>query len=343
MSFKVVVLNKKDLIGNGAYGAVCTAQCDDLQCAAKMIHPLLITDHPGDKSPQGRFRAECEFLSTLRHPNVVQYLGTWLDPETSYPVLLMELLDGNLNSFLENSENPISFPTQVNICHDIAMALSFLHSNGIIHRDLSSNNVLMIGDRRAKVTDFGMASFPGIETRMTCSVCPGTEVYMPPEAVRKAAVYTEKIDCFSFGVLVVQILTRKFPSPKDRYKMVTIDGRELLEPQPELTRREDDIGQVEDQEHPLLLIAKNCLRDKDENRPAAREICVMIADLKKKEDYTDSPNIDEEIARLKAQLKLATEDKDAKVEDMVTENRVLIGKLNEAKRMDLRMWPANSK
>ncbi len=69
----------------------------------------------------------------------------------------MELMDMSLTSFLESPPAIPPFHTQVNICHDIAMALSFLHSHGIIHRDLSSNNILMIGDRRAKVTDFGMA------------------------------------------------------------------------------------------------------------------------------------------------------------------------------------------
>ncbi len=104
---------------------------------------------------------------------------------------------------------------------------------------------------------------------------------------------------------------------------MSIGGKELLEPQPELTRREDDIGQVEVQEHPLLLIAKNCLRDKDENRPAAREICVMVAGLKKKEDYTDSPNIDEEIARLEAEVDQLMSNIGDRV---VEENRVVIDK-----------------
>ena len=67
-------------------------------------------------------------------------------------------MDSSLTRFLEQSEEPLPFHTKVDICHCIALALAYLHSNGIVHRDLSSNNVLLIGPgNRAKVTDFGMS------------------------------------------------------------------------------------------------------------------------------------------------------------------------------------------
>ena len=72
----------------------------------------------------------------------------------------MKLMDDiySLTHFLECSTQPIPYHIQVNICHDVALALSFLHSHYIIHRDLSSNNVLLHGNVLAKVTDFGMAN-----------------------------------------------------------------------------------------------------------------------------------------------------------------------------------------
>ena len=113
------------------------------------------------------------------------------------------------------------------------LALSFLHSNGIVHRDLSSNNVLMIGNIRAKVTDFGMARLGDMNpraTQLTFTMCPGTDVYMPPEAVQDKPVYAEKIDCFSFGVIAVQTLTRQFPKPDDRMQRVEINHPGLPRP-----------------------------------------------------------------------------------------------------------------
>ena len=70
----------------------------------------------------------------------------------------MELMDESLTRFLGRSTAPLPYHSQLNICHDVSLALSYLHSNAIIHRDLSSNNVLLIGEgSRAKVTDFGIS------------------------------------------------------------------------------------------------------------------------------------------------------------------------------------------
>ena len=231
IGFKTIILFKDQTLGIGSYGAVCKAKCDDLLCAAKIIHPTLfdptalhqIVPHREHRLPIRRFQLECEFLSTIRHPNIVQYLGTHQDPDTGLPVLLMELMDNSLTHFLESSIQPIPYHIQVNVCYDVTLALSYLHSNGIVHRDLSSNNVLFIGNFRAKLTDFGMARLGDLNllaTRYTNTMCPGTDVYMPPEAVQDKPVYTEKIDCFSFGVITVQILTREFPKPGDRMKTV---------------------------------------------------------------------------------------------------------------------------
>ena len=161
IGFKSVQLFKDQALGSGSYGAVCKAKCDDLLCAAKILHPILfnaaahleVSHKIEHKLPIKRFEQECDFLNTIRHPNIVQYLCMHQDPDTGLPVLLMELMDESLTQFL-SSPQPIAYHIQVNICHDISLALSFLHSNGIIHRDLSSNNVLLHGNILAKVTDF---------------------------------------------------------------------------------------------------------------------------------------------------------------------------------------------
>ena len=214
-----------------SYGAVCKAKCDDLLCAAKILHPTLfdptarhqVASKREHRLPIRRFELECEFLSAIRHPNIVQYLGVYQDSDSGLPVLLMELMDNNLTDYLTACPQPVPYHIQVNICHDITLALSFLHSNNIVHRDLSGNNVLLIGNIcRAKVTDFGMARLDGLSHRTSRTMCPGTDVYMPPEAVDDKPVYTEKIDCFSFGVITVQVLTRQFPKPGDRRQSVNL-------------------------------------------------------------------------------------------------------------------------
>ena len=190
-SYHNIQLYKSESLGSGSYGGVCKAQCDGLLCAAKIMHPTLFDlRDPGTGSYLRKFREECHLLSLARHPNVVQYLGTYTDPDTRLPVLLMELCDESLTAFLERSPGPLSYHIQVNICHDIALALVYLHSNGLIHRDLTGNNVLLIAGPRAKITDFGMSKLATVNPRMTAlTLCPGNVLYMSPEALDEAKSY----------------------------------------------------------------------------------------------------------------------------------------------------------
>ena len=289
--------------------------------------------------PIRRFEQECEFMSAIRHPNIVQYLGMFRDTDTHLPVLLMELMDNSLTHFLESSTQPIPYHIQVNFCHDISLALSFLHSNKIVHRDLSSNNVLLRGNILAKVTDFGMARLGDINpqaTRFTNTMCPGTDVYMPPEAVQDKPVYTEKIDCFSFGVIIVQTLTRQFPKPGDRLQEVEFNhpglprGRVCVRV-PEIDRRQNHISQA-DPNHSLLPIALDCLKDEGSERPSAHQFCERVADLKEMAKYRDSARAvhdkDEENQRLRQQI----QEKDQTIRQQSDEGERQIVLLNQQLR-----------
>ena len=304
VGFKTVQLFKDQVLGIGSYGKVCKAKCDDLLCAAKLIHETLfdptaqqlIATQRQHRLPMRRFEQECEFMSSIRHPNIVQYLGHHQDAETGLPALLMELMDDSLTHFVESCTQPIPYHIQVNICHDITVALSFLHSNNIVHRDLSSNNVLLIGNVRAKVTDFGMARLgDGTPqgTQLTFTMCPGTDVYMPPEAVQDKPVYSEKIDCFSFGVITLQILTRELPKPGDRRKEIEIQqpgipsGTVAEVRIPETERRQNHISGI-DPNHTLLQVALLCLKDRDVDRPSAQQLCEKVSVLKESAEYSES-------------------------------------------------------
>ena len=282
------------------------AKCDSLPCAAKFIYPVLFASNVPQQAapPQGkehrkpmrRFEVECRFLSQIKHPNIVQYLGVYREPETNVPVLLMELMDESLTHFLESSQNPVLYHIQVNILLDTILALAFLHSNGITHRDMSSNNVLLIAGSRAKVTDFGMSTLTDAAASHLASMtqCPGTPAYMSPEALDEPPVYSEKLDCFSFGVLTIQVITREFPKPKDRFLTM-----ELLDPQfpsqrirarvlvPEQERRQSHINLIP-AAHPLLPIALDCIKDRDAERPTAAQLCETLEQFKSTPLYASS-------------------------------------------------------
>ena len=271
--------------------------CDDLPCAAKILHPTFFQfTAPETTSVMRKFEQECRLLSAIKHPHIVQFLGTYHDPESRLPVLLMELMDESLTRFLERTQEPLPYHTEVNLCHDIALALSYLHSNGIVHRDLSSNNVLLMAGSRAKVTDFGMVKLYDVN-RSTAhltplTLCPGTVAYMSPEALGEPPVYTDKLDSFSLGVLGIQIMSRQFPDPGDRFHVVAIvdprfpSGRAKVDI-PEIERRQPHISLI-NPDHPLLPVALDCLKDNDRERPSCHELCGRISTLKASPMYTES-------------------------------------------------------
>ncbi len=288
-----VELYQEETLGVGSYGKVCKAKYDQLPCAAKLLHDTLFQYNvEGTQNLTRRFEQECQFLSTIKHPNIVQYLGTTRDPQFGRPVLLMELMDGSLTKFLERSTGLLSYHIQLNICHNVALALSYLHSNAIVHRDLSSNNVLLIGEgSRAKVTDFGMSKLMDMNPRATpLTLCPGTSAYMPPEALTTPPHYSSKLDCFSYGVLAIQIVTRKFPNPGDANRYVEDPnyptGRVLVQ-FPERERRKEDIDSISPH-HPLRSIFLHCLADREADRPSADELCERVALLKREGKYSHS-------------------------------------------------------
>ena len=292
-SYGAVEIYSKETLGIGSYGKVCKAKCGQLPCAAKLLHDTMFgTNDPGISKFVERFEQECQFLRAIKHPNIVQFLGTLRDPRSQRLSLLMELMDESLTRFLERSTGPLPYHTQLNICHDVALALAYLHSNDILHRDLSSNNVLLIGEgSRAKVTDFGMSKLEGMNPRMTpLTMCPGTAAYMPPEALITPPRYSSKLDCFSHGVLTIQIATRQFPNPTDATTTIR-DPRYptgiIHVPVPESDRRKKDIDLVEP-DHPLLPLALHCLKDSDTDRPSADELCGRLATLKCEPQYTHS-------------------------------------------------------
>ena len=213
-----------------------------------------------------------------------------MDPDSRLPVLLMELLDESLTKMLERSQHSLAYYVQVDICLDIALAVAYLHSNDIIHRDLSSNNVLIIAGRRAKVTDFGMSKLAGAAPSMTpLTMCPGTLAYMPPEALREPPSYTKKLDCFSEGVIMIQVCTRLWPDPGSRTQLVPFSASPtgaIDMPVLETERRKNHIDLIEPT-HALLPIAMDCLKYQERERPSSEELCQRLAGLKDSSHYKD--------------------------------------------------------
>ena len=151
-------------------------------------------------------------MSNLRHPNITQFMGVCFLPNCQLPVLLMERLDGSLDGLLETVPN-IPLTLKRSILEDVARGLLYLHKHNpqIVHRDLTTKNVLLTSSLVAKITDFGNSRIvnlqPGQLAR-TLSWSPGTPAYMPPEALTSASCYGPSLDVFSFGHLALFTLTQ---------------------------------------------------------------------------------------------------------------------------------------
>ena len=292
-NFKSVEIFFDESLGSGAYGSVFRAKCDHLVCAAKVLHPMFFTSSdPAVRDTVARFRSECKLLSSLQHPNIVQFLGEFTN-STGQTALVMELMDESLTSFLDSGYHPQVDPVPLDLCidfsHDISLALCYLHNNGIIHRDLSSNNVLLLRRVRAKVTDLGVSKLhDAAQQHMT--QCPGAPVYMPPEALSPGTNYSEKLDVFSFGVLLIQMASCRFPhpSPSEVQLQDALSPTGFVKmPVKETERRSLDLGAF-DESHILRPLMMHCIEDVPYNRPSSWELCEHLEKLKMVAEYTES-------------------------------------------------------
>ena len=267
------VTSTDKIIGRGAYGKVIEVYVHGTLCAAKEIHPTLIDNVSAEESEviSRSFYEECVIASRIHHPNVVQMLGIYYPtPQATLPWLVMEIMETNLKGFLENHEEqkvPLHF--KLSILVDVAQGLEFLHGQDIIHRDLSSNNVLLTKHLVAKIADLGVAKVMVQSTRKTQTKAPGTPDFMPPEALKSKPRYGKPVDVFSLACVALHVMSHQWPGPKD---LLCDDTMMAFT---ETQRREEYIRFCTQPE--LKELVELCLHNKPEQRP---EISVVLMKLK---------------------------------------------------------------
>lgn len=266
--------------GEGSYAVVVEFTYHGLKCAGKKLHRQLWNSNPEEREQLlRRFEDECEILSTTRHPNIVQFLGVGFErmSNTTVPILVMEFLETTLTACLRtNGILPVEI--SYSITSDVATALCYLQGQAIpiIHRDLTANNVLLTVDMRAKISDLGMAKILNLSAaeRMQMTTCPGTQSYMPPEALSSGnAYYGCSIDIFAFGVLV-HLFCGEWPLPGEANRVDSLDPNKLV-PLTEAERRGkffDILGSY----HPLNGLIRQCLSNHPPYRPTADQVLSRV-------------------------------------------------------------------
>ena len=268
-------------LGRGSYATVLELEYMGLKCAGKKIHDMLLTQPEKDITYTVRkFEEECRILSQVRHPNIVQFLGVYFQSQKDQiPILVMEFLPINLSSCIERY---VILPKEssFSILHDVALGLCYLHSQtpAIIHRDLSSNNVLLTSNMTAKISDLGVARILNLEPTKSSNMtsAPGTPVYMPPEVMKPNPKYNTNMDTFSYGVLMIHVLSGSLPVPQVEPVKVAKGGK--LVPVTEVERRAQFL-QVIGNNHPLMDIILKCINNDPQQRPQSSEIVERLAEM----------------------------------------------------------------
>ena len=264
-------------LGHGSYATVFELEYMGLKCAGKKIHDVLLKQGETTYIVR-RFEEECRILSQMRHPNVVQFLGVYFQEGLQPPILVMEFLPTNLTSCIEKY-SIIHEEIVYSILHDVALGLCYLHSQSppIVHRDLSSNNILLATNMSAKISDLGVARILNLTplqvSRMT--QVPGTPAYMPPEVMVAKPKYNTSVDKFSYGILMIHVLSGEWPVPQ--VGQIHTEGTKMI-PVSEAERRQEFLNKIGN-DHPLMSLILDCISNIPEKRTHADQIVKQLAEM----------------------------------------------------------------
>ncbi|KAL6329305.1 hypothetical protein AAG906_016197 [Vitis piasezkii] len=202
--------SSRQCIGTGGYGTVYKAELPTGRIVAvKKLH----SSEDGDMADLKAFKSEIHALTQIRHRNIVKLYGFSSFAENSF--LVYEFMEnGSLRNILSNNEEAerLDWIVRLNVIKGVAKALSYMHhdcSPPLIHRDISSNNVLLDSEYEARVSDFGTTRLLKSDSSNWTSFA-GTFGYTAPELAYTMKV-DNKTDVYSFGVVTLEVIMGRHP------------------------------------------------------------------------------------------------------------------------------------
>jgi len=197
-------------LGFGGNGRVLKVQ--HLITRRREAMKILANGRPTSQEYAHRVLREIRLQASLDHPSIAAVLNAfWLEDDL---VMIMELIDGvTLQKILERRR--LNIDQSINLIRQVLNALSYAHASGVIHRDVSTANILVCEDGRVKLTDFGLAKGAADMNITESGGMVGSPYYISPEQVRGTAATDQRSDIYSTGVVLYELLTGTRPFEAD--------------------------------------------------------------------------------------------------------------------------------
>ncbi|XP_071693656.1 LRR receptor-like serine/threonine-protein kinase FEI 1 [Rutidosis leptorrhynchoides] len=268
---KLETLNEEHVIGAGGFGTVYKLAMDDGNVFA--LKRIVKLNEGFDRF----FERELAILGSIKHKYLVNLRGYCNSP-TSKLLLYDYLPGGNLDEALHEKGEQLDWDARLKIIMGAAKGLAYLHhdcSPRVIHRDIKASNILLDGNMEARVSDFGLAKLLEDEESHITTIVAGTFGYLAPEYMQSGRA-TEKTDVYSFGVLMLEVVSRKRPTDASfiekglnivgwlNYLVAEDRQREIID--------ENCEGVEAETLDPLLSVVIQCVSSSPEDRPTMHTV-----------------------------------------------------------------------
>lgn len=281
-------IKESNVIGMGATGTVYKAEMPRLNTIVA-VKKLWRSEADIETGSRNDLVGEVNVLGRLRHRNIVRLSGC-IHNDTNVMIIYEFMQNGNLGEALHGKQSGkllVDWVSRYNIALGVAQGLAYLHHDchpPVIHRDIKSNNILLDANLEARIADFGLARMM-IRKNETVSMVAGSYGYIAPEYGYTLKV-DEKIDIYSFGVVLLELLTGKRPLDPEFGESVDIvewirlkirDNKSLEEA---LDPIAGNCRHVQEEMLLVLRIALLCTAKLPRDRPSMRDVITMLGEAK---------------------------------------------------------------
>ncbi|KAM5546429.1 hypothetical protein ABKV19_019992 [Rosa sericea] len=200
-------LNMGEAFAQGAFGKLYRGTYNGEDVAIKILER---PENDPEKAQimEQQFQQEVKMLATLKHPNIVRFIGGCRKPMV-WCIVTEYAKGGSVRQFLiKRQSRSVPLKLAVKQALDVARGMAYVHGLGLIHRDLKSDNLLIFSDKSIKIADFGVARIEVQTEGMTPET--GTYRWMAPEMIQHRP-YTQKVDVYSFGIVLWELITGMLP------------------------------------------------------------------------------------------------------------------------------------